>query len=48
MTVTYYRLIHKLTGFMTGMYSSYESAECERNLLDDWTLWSIEPFTEQL
>lgn len=46
MSVTYYRLVHIITGYATGRYTSYSAAECDKNLLDDWTLWSIEPFTE--
>jgi len=48
MTVTYYRLIHSLTGYTIGRYESYDAAECVRNMMDDWTLWLVEPFTEQL
>lgn len=48
MSITYYRLIHTLTGYTTGRYDTYESAECARNMMDDWTLWVVEQFEEIL
>ena len=48
MSVTYYKLIHVLTGYGIGKYNSYEQAECVRGKMDDWQMWLIEPFTEQL
>ena len=48
MTITYYRLINTLTGYTTGKYDSYDAADCVRNMLDDWTFWTVEPFTEQI
>ena len=46
MAVTYYRLVHAITGYTIGRYLSYSAAEYEKNLLDDWTMWTVEPFIE--
>ena len=42
----YYRLVHSLTGYTYGMFESYDSAECARNMMDDWMMWSVELFKE--
>lgn len=43
MRIKYYSLVHNISGYSTGHYASYAEAECARDMLDDWTMWSIEP-----
>jgi len=36
-----YFIINNFTGSRYGCWSSIESAECYRNMLDDWMNWDI-------
>lgn len=37
-----YFLVNRITGTRYGKWCSRESAECSRNMLDDWMDWDID------
>ena len=40
----YYTLVHAITGYTFGMYDSYDAADSARILMDDFELWTVEPY----
>lgn len=43
-----YFLINRYSGAKIGGWSSYDSAMCERNMLDDWPDWEVVEETEMI
>ena len=39
-----YRISNIYTGYVLGLWDSYDKADCYRTMLDDWMDWIVEEF----